>query len=619
MGQSGRLKQIILGLVFLIQGSLAHAAPATSTISGTVYDGAGDAVSRAVITVRIPQQVVGGETVQSTLFTTRTSSAGVLTPFTLAQGAIGQVTVGRGMPVAIIVPATGTTTFADLLAGLISASSPGAITHNAGTLTTTGTGVTITGEWDAAGLVMGGLKVNFTDTASHSNSTLLDLQTDSTSVFKVGKSGIVTLAAVSHVLAGTMTGTYTLAGTPSLGANLAASAAYDITGLDEVGFADAGGGASAVGRLRRSGVNLSWHDGTAARNVAMRSDNLSVFASTTSAQLGSTLSDETGTGSAVFTNTPTIVTPVLSGTVTGTYTIGGTPTLPLISSTNYPATTSAQFAGVISNETGTGLLVLDTSPTLTTPVLSGTVTGTYTLGGTPTLPLISSTNYAATTSAQFAGVISNETGTGLVVLSTSPTFSTSILIGSAGVSIADDGDGAITFLGLGDGNDEDLTLNLDDIADTGTFTSSTSLATLNFSGIALQESGVGVLNADEIDASSELAAIMDDETGSGSLVFGTSPNLTTPTIGSGTSLSKVTVGDQADGSNGWDPDGATSDFTVTADAASIGATSLINVSLAANSAAVACSVYTRTASTSFQVKCGGNVDNGASLQYLIIN
>ena len=39
----------------------------------------------------------------------------------------------------------------------------------------------------------------------------------------------------------------------------------------------------------------------------------------------------------------------------------------------------------VATSTGTGANALATSPTLTTPVLSGTVTGTYTLGGTPTI------------------------------------------------------------------------------------------------------------------------------------------------------------------------------------------------------------------------------------------
>lgn len=65
----------------------------------------------------------------------------------------------------------------------------------------------------------------------------------------------------------------------------------------------------------------------------------------------------------------------LSGIQLGTYTLGGTPTLPLISSAAYPATTSAQLAGVISDETGSGLLVFGTSPTIVTPVITQIVPG----------------------------------------------------------------------------------------------------------------------------------------------------------------------------------------------------------------------------------------------------
>ena len=50
---------------------------------------------------------------------------------------------------------------------------------------------------------------------------------------------------------------------------------------------------------------------------SIKSGNLSQFGSTTSAQLASIVSDETGTGSLVFATTPTLVTPVL-GLATGT-------------------------------------------------------------------------------------------------------------------------------------------------------------------------------------------------------------------------------------------------------------------------------------------------------------
>jgi hypothetical protein len=48
-----------------------------------------------------------------------------------------------------------------------------------------------------------------------------------------------------------------------------------------------------------------------------------------------------------------------------------------------------------------------------------------------------------------------------------------------------------------------------------------------FNAGALTEGSVAVYNDDEIDASSELLAIVQDETGTGLLVFGTSPNFTT--------------------------------------------------------------------------------------------
>jgi len=63
-------------------------------------------------------------------------------------------------------------------------------------------------------------------------------------------------------------------------------------------------------------------DGTIADNTDLalkwdKSGNLSQFASTTSAQLAWVISDETGSGSLVFANTPTLVTPNI-GVATGT-------------------------------------------------------------------------------------------------------------------------------------------------------------------------------------------------------------------------------------------------------------------------------------------------------------
>ncbi len=98
---------------------------------------------------------------------------------------------------------------------------------------------------------------------------------------------------------------------------------------------------------------------------------------------------------------------------------------------------------------------------------------------------LSSTYFGTDTSANLAGILTDETGTGFAVFGTSPTFTTYANFGSAGVRLTDDGDGGLTFLGLGNGSDEDLKLDLDNTANTGVFTSSTGLNQLTFSGIGI--------------------------------------------------------------------------------------------------------------------------------------
>lgn len=169
------------------------------------------------------------------------------------------------------------------------------------------------------------------------------------------------------------------------------------------------------------------------KTLVVTTDTLATLAATTSAQLAGVISDETGTGSLVFANSPTLVTPVLgvatATSINGT-TIPSTKTLVVTTDTLavHAATTSAQLAGIISDETGSGSLVFATSPTLVTPNLgtpsainltnatavptdatkanlaSPTFTGTVTIptGAVITSPKIASTYTAKTAAYTFA-------------------------------------------------------------------------------------------------------------------------------------------------------------------------------------------------------------------------
>lgn len=64
-------------------------------------------------------------------------------------------------------------------------------------------------------------------------------------------------------------------------------------------------------------------NGGAYSNIAVAADNLSVFAATTSAQLAGVISDETGSGALVFATSPTLVTPVLGAATATSVDFGG--------------------------------------------------------------------------------------------------------------------------------------------------------------------------------------------------------------------------------------------------------------------------------------------------------
>lgn len=98
---------------------------------------------------------------------------------------------------------------------------------------------------------------------------------------------------------------------------------------------------------------------------------------------------------------------------------------------------SAGLAAALSDETGTGLAVFNTNPTLVNPVLGTPASVTLTngtglpLGGITGFGAGVATFLATPTSANLAAAVTGETGTGALVFGTSPTFTTSIGVNMA--------------------------------------------------------------------------------------------------------------------------------------------------------------------------------------------
>lgn len=155
------------------------------------------------------------------------------------------------------------------------------------------------------------------------------------------------------------------------------------------------------------------------------------LATPSSANLAAALTDETGTGANVFANTPTLVTPILGTPTSGTLTnCTGLPVATGISglgtgvATFLATPSSANLAAAVTGETGSGALVFATSPALTTPDL-GTPSAA-TLTNATGLPIVAGTTGTLSVARGGTGVTTS-TGSGNVVLSTSPTLVTPAL------------------------------------------------------------------------------------------------------------------------------------------------------------------------------------------------
>ena len=139
--------------------------------------------------------------------------------------------------------------------------------------------------------------------------------------------------------------------------------------------------------------------------------NIATFLATpSSANLANAVTGETGTGSIVFSDSPTLVTPVL-GVASATSVNKLTITAPATS-----ATLTLANGSTLATSGAFSTTITATANTTVTLPTTGTLATTANLA-----------QFASTTSAQLAGVISDETGTGVLVYSNSPTLVTPIL------------------------------------------------------------------------------------------------------------------------------------------------------------------------------------------------
>jgi len=158
--------------------------------------------------------------------------------------------------------------------------------------------------------------------------------------------------------------------------------------------------------------------------------NVAAFLATpSSANLAAALTNEIGTGLVVFNNSPTFITPVLGTPSSGTLTSctglpisTGVSGLAVNVATFLGTPSSANLAAALTDETGTGLAVFATGPTLSAPViakLGSVVTNGFvkTSGGDGTLGIDTST-YLTAEADTLASVTGRGATTGVQIAST---------------------------------------------------------------------------------------------------------------------------------------------------------------------------------------------------------
>ena len=240
----------------------------------------------------------------------------------------------------------------------------------------------------------------------------------------------------------------------------------------------------SAGHVWRNGTDLKIYTGSATKTIAYTDSTM------TGTWNGSIISPAYG-GTGINNGTSTITiggNVTFSGAYATTFTVGATTALTLPASGTvavtsdklnvFASTSSSELAGVISDETGTGVLVFATSPTFTTSIDSGATFAAFASATSLTI--------GGSSSAQTINIGSASTGSSTYNIGTGTTASgetKTINVGTGGAA------GSTTNVNIGDADGGMVTVNKD-LTVQGDLVVNGSTTTVNSTTISVDDKNI---------------------------------------------------------------------------------------------------------------------------------